>query len=338
MSLGITSHTTMFIGLIFLLFEFNSIMQAVNIAFSSCDVILQKGYEGITTLEECESARASASNIVFFLFMSIAIPFIDVAMYFWIVNKFATPFITRKSTHLAIFIDTSEIVFKEIKEYKPFILYKNKLYWLGKGVYGKFDNIYHVFHINNNQELVYQERNIEKTKMLITASLNKKDAYIHKLKPTIKFLIPLKKEQLVRHWDIVIYKDYIDFVPSKQKGTKKIAVLKDANVYIVANETKKEEEIKNGEISLTSNSVLSLTSVHQLQQQQQQQDVHMIDLIDIEVKNNYNPALMYTIYRKCLEVNELPDLLVGSTKWIKWLIMGGILIVVVYLVLSFLAK
>lgn len=335
------SNTAMFIGLIFLFFEFNSIISAIDIAFSSCDSILQKGYEGITTLEECESAKASASNIVFFLYMSIAIPFIDVALYFWIVNKFATPFITRKPTHLAVFIDTSEIVFKEIKEYKPFILYKNKLYWLGKGVYGKFDNIYHVFHINNNQELVYQERNIEKTKMLITASLNKKDAYIHKLKPSIKFLIPLRKEQLVRHWDIVIYKDYIDFVPSKVKGTKKIAVLKDANVYLVANESKKnnEDEIKNGEISLTSNAMFSLTSVHQIQQlQQQQQNVHMIDLIDIDVKNNYNPALMYTIYKKCLEANELPDLLVGSAKWIKWLIMGGILIVVVYLVLSFLAK
>lgn len=331
------SFSHMFIGLIFLFFEFNSILSAIDIAFSPCEVILSKHYEGINTLEDCESARVSASNVVFFLFLSTALPLIDVALYFWIVNKFATPFITRKSTHLAVFIDTAEITFKEIKEYKPFILYKNKLYWLGKGVYGKYDNIYHIFHINNNQELVYQERNIEKTKMLITASLNKKDAYIHKLKPTIKFLIPLKREQLVRHWDIVIYKDYVDFIPAKTKGNKKIAVLKDANVYIVANESKDaKDEIKNGEISLTSNAMLSLASVHQLQQQSQQ--AQLIDLVDFEVKNNYNPALMYTIYRQCVKANDLPDLLVGSSAWIKWLIMGGIAIVVLYLLLNFLAK
>lgn len=320
------------IGIIFLFSNMSDLQTAIHIASTPCDILLAEGLEGIHDQETCQLAKDMSANIIYFFYYSVTVPLIDIASYFAIINKFNTPFLTRKPSHLFVLIIKNKVIFKEIKESKPFVVYKSCMYLLDKGIEGSFNNIYHIFVEGNNQEITYQYRNIEKLKTLIVASYGHKDDMIQKINHTFKFLIRISKLQLVRHWNMVIYQDYVDIQPSHMKGIKSIASLKSMNVYFVY-QTQRQRDVGVGVGNGNSSSRFAYYQTA-LEQKESAQAI-LVDLLQLKTTANMNAYLMYKLYKHMKELQSMKDDLVGNKKIPVWVFLAGIAVIAVFLFMTY---
>lgn len=385
----------LFIGFIWLIFEWQSLSLAFDIAFEDCQTILARGYEGINTIEDCNIAKGASANIVFFFYLSTAIPMIDVASFFIFINKFHTPFITRKPTHLVALISNGKVEFIPIKEWKPFFIHKGKMYYLSNGVLGSYGNIYHIFMVDNNQELTSQERTPEKVKFLLQAFLSEKTMINRFTKfSTMRWWVPIRREQFIRFWDMTIYKDFVEITPKleKKRGMYSISMLKSIDISLALYRKWKiggagvggekrieggiegiierggggggggEEEMNevegigieaggmegglDGEGNVWERGTLhsrQLSELLVMQKQEEEEGFQIsesipLHLLKIEVENNMSSIAMHNLYKQIKETVKTVQSALGSPFPVKWIIIGGIIMVVLYMVYTLMNK
>lgn len=317
----------LFIGLIWLITNFGDITTSFHIAQTPCDILLQEGIAD--SLESCQSMKESASNIIYYFYFSVTIPAVDIVSYFAIINQFNTPFLTRKPMHLAVIIDASKVHFIELKDFKPFLMWKGHMYYLGRGLKGSYGNTYHVFMAHNNQEISSQERNSNKLKALIQSSLAHNDkALLHKPKPSIKFWIRISKDQLVRHWHMYIFQDGVVIEPSKERGSKSIARFKDIEVYFVT----KSKDSNQPSTNTYGGYALALMN------EQNSIALVQVDSIDIKLEANYSSSFMYMLYEHMRELKEFDKMLNKSWLDLKYIVIFALIGIGGYLAYMVISK
>lgn len=213
-----------------------SLFDLFNYSFGYCP----SGY----SLQDCNALIQSSRWILFIFITTTIMPFIEFFTYLTILNKLYTPFLTKRPSQFVAIIKHGEVKIKEMKRYRPIVLIDKKLYWLKHGILDNFGNKWFIFRENVNQELMYENEDLDKILEIYTLSTQRnKDLEIKER--SIKYIPRKIKEQMITHWDMVIRpteQDYeIVLIPAKKETIKqglwhKMAVKKYVRISIVKND------------------------------------------------------------------------------------------------------